>query len=126
MDVSSKSCFLLFLGVPLTIMGVVSSIMFRITNIPGPMSIPFTVIPIIWICVGSILIIIAISISVRESKSFDEFAKIASESSDSEERTEISTQEPRAELSDLICPGCGAPLKSRPPCICEYCGRLIN
>ena len=86
----------------------------------------FNIFPIIWLVAGLTFIIIAIIISARESKSYDEFAKIASESSDIEERTEILTQEKRRELSNLICPGCGAPLKSEPPCKCEYCGRLIR
>lgn len=30
------------------------------------------------------------------------------------------------ESSSLKCPDCGAPLETRPPCKCSYCGRLIE
>ncbi len=29
-------------------------------------------------------------------------------------------------ISGVKCPECGAPLETRPPCRCEYCGRLID
>jgi len=29
-------------------------------------------------------------------------------------------------LKDLVCPACNAPLNKKPPCKCDYCGRMIR
>ncbi|NVM00986.1 MAG: hypothetical protein HWN67_01505 [Candidatus Helarchaeota archaeon] len=86
----------------------------------------FSIIGIVEICAGSVLIIIGIINSIMEGRGFDKFARVASESSRSEERIESTISSSRTELSSLTCPKCGAPIKSDPPCSCDYCGVLIR
>jgi len=117
---------LLFFGIPFTLMGVVALIMSSSMPIPGPMAAPFLIIPIVWMCVGITLIIIAIIYSKKESASYDEFAKHISEEPSEYEGIGSRISPSTTDVTSLTCPKCGAPIKSEPPCRCEYCGVLIR
>ena len=78
---------------------------------------PF-IMPIVFTCVGPTLLIIGISLFVKAARMPEEES--------SEAQIEYVRVSPRTDLSDLKCPACQAPLPGRPPCKCEYCGRIIR
>ena len=67
---------------------------------------------------AGVLVILGIVFRIRASKMEDEKPV--------QRQIRYTKVSPKTQVVELLCPNCKAPLPNKPPCKCEYCGRLIR
>ncbi len=115
---------LLCIGGMLLLQGTISLIFISSTGFVGAFGEGILMIPIGFLIAGATVLIFGLVFSMRAKSEESDFYEAVSKSY--KEKVETRSTLAESELIALECPKCGAPIKSKPPCFCEFCGFKID